>query len=59
MFETKEIIYLIDFMLSTILQVAGDTLYNAMPDLSASGTAAVANGVGEISIWELERREDG
>lgn len=53
MFETKEIIYLIDFMLSTILQVAGDTLYNAMPDLSASGTAAVANGVGEISIWEL------
>ena len=53
LFETKEIIYLIDFMLSTILQVASDTLYNAMPDLSASGTAAVANGVGEISIWEL------
>lgn len=53
MFETKEIIYLIDFMLSTILQVAGDTLYNAMPNLSEGGATAMPNGVGEISIWEL------
>lgn len=41
-------------MLNTILQVAGDTLINPMPDLSASGsTANIAQTAGEISIWEL------
>lgn len=39
-------------MLSTILQVAGDTLYNPMPDLSASEGVA-ANVAGDLSVWEL------
>lgn len=39
-------------MLNTILQVAGDTLYNPMPDLSASEGVA-ANVAGDLSVWEL------
>lgn len=39
-------------MLNTILQVAGDTLYNPMPDLSASEGVA-ANVARDLSVWEL------
>lgn len=39
-------------MLNTILQVAGDTLINAMPDLSA-GAVTVVDTVEKLSVWEL------
>lgn len=39
-------------MLYTILQVAGDTLVNAMPDLS-SGTTTIGETVEKLSVWEL------
>lgn len=39
-------------MLSTILQIAGDTLVNAMPDLSA-GAASMTDTVQTLSVWEL------
>lgn len=40
-------------MLNTILQVAGDTLVNAMPDLSGNAVTTVADTVERLSVWEL------
>ncbi|MDD7438116.1 MAG: MotA/TolQ/ExbB proton channel family protein [Bacteroidales bacterium] len=41
-------------MLNTILQVAGDTLVNAMPDLSNGSVAStVADTAEKLSLWEL------
>lgn len=41
-------------MLNTILQVAGDTLVNAMPDLSNSNAVTtVADTMEQLSVWEL------